>query len=123
VRPMRGQVVSPVCSFGRAPGHKFRIHPLAAAIALDQLAHLDEYLQGRAAVAARMCGRLGSLPVLIAPALPAGTTASWYGLPLTYQPEELGGLPVGRFHRALLASCPAARSTRQRPSASRSPER
>jgi hypothetical protein len=33
----------------------------------------------------------------------AGATASWYGLPLTYQPEELGGLPVDHFHRAPLA--------------------
>ncbi|MDQ1304696.1 MAG: perosamine synthetase [Actinomycetota bacterium] len=84
-------------------GLKFRIHPLVAAIALEQLGHLDDYLQGRAAVAGRMREQLGRLPGLIAPVLPAGTTASWYGLPLTHQPEKLGGLPIERFHRALLA--------------------
>jgi hypothetical protein len=47
-------------------------------------------------VRARLCERLGSLRGLIVAALPAGTTASWYGLPPTYQPEELGGgLPAG----------------------------
>ncbi|MGH8277488.1 MAG: DegT/DnrJ/EryC1/StrS family aminotransferase, partial [Steroidobacteraceae bacterium] len=36
-------------------GLKFRIHPLAASIALDQLSHLDEYLAGRATIAAYLC--------------------------------------------------------------------
>ena len=84
-------------------GLKLRIHPLAAAIALDQLGHLEDYLQARASVAARICDELGALPGLRVPTLPADTRASWYGLPLYYQPDELGGLPIQRFHRALLA--------------------
>lgn len=28
---------------------------------------------------------------------------NWYGLVLQYQPDELGGLPAGRYHEALLA--------------------
>lgn len=94
--PLRGYATT-------GAGLKFRIHPLAAAIALEQLGHLDDYLRGRDEVAGRICDALGGLPGLISPALPAGIMASWYGLPLTYQPEELGGLPVDRFHRALLA--------------------
>lgn len=37
------------------------------------------------------------------PSIPDGVRPAWYGLPLTYVPEELGGLPIERFHEALLA--------------------
>lgn len=84
-------------------GLKLRIHPLAAAIAREQLPHLDAYLEGRAHVAEVLCRELGSLPGLVAPVLPDGVRASWYGLPLLYQPEELDGLGIERFHEALLA--------------------
>lgn len=43
-------------------GLKFRIHPLAAAIALDQLGRLDEYLSGRATIAEYMAGELRAMP-------------------------------------------------------------
>jgi perosamine synthetase len=88
-------------------GLKLRIHPLAAAIALDQLDHLDGYLTGRARTAAQLCEQLGRLPGLVAPSLPEGVRASWYGLPLLYRADGLGGLPIDRFHQALLAEgCP-----------------
>lgn len=35
--------------------------------------------------------------------MPFGVIPSWYGLTLTYRPEELGGLGIERFHQALLA--------------------
>jgi dTDP-4-amino-4,6-dideoxygalactose transaminase len=84
-------------------GLKFRIHPLAAAIALDQLGHLDEYLAGRARVAAYLCDQLGQLPGIAVPTVPETNQAAWYGLPLTYVPDELGNLPVERFFEALQA--------------------
>lgn len=84
-------------------GLKFRIHPLAAAVALDQLGHLDEYLAGRATVAKYLCDQLGQLPGIAVPAVPEGNQPAWYGLPLTYVPDELGGLPVERFYEALQA--------------------
>jgi dTDP-4-amino-4,6-dideoxygalactose transaminase len=84
-------------------GLKFRIHPLAAAVALDQLACLDDYLAGRESVARYLCHQLGQLPGLAVSCVPEGTRPAWYGLPLTYVPEELDGLPVVRFHEALLA--------------------
>jgi perosamine synthetase len=88
-------------------GLKFRIHPLAAAVALDQLGHLDEYLAGRARIAAYLCEQLGQLPGIAVPAVPEGNRPAWYGLPLTYVPDELGGLPVERFYEALQAEgCP-----------------
>lgn len=84
-------------------GLKFRIHPLAASIALDQLGHLDRYLEGRATIAAYLCQQLAELPGIIVPELPLGARASWYGLPLRYETNELDGLSVERFFEALQA--------------------
>jgi dTDP-4-amino-4,6-dideoxygalactose transaminase len=84
-------------------GLKFRIHPLAAAIALDQLGRLDHYLTGRATTAAYLCERMSELPGIIVPERPLGVRASWYGLPLQYAANELDGLPIERFHEALQA--------------------
>ncbi|NIL59423.1 DegT/DnrJ/EryC1/StrS family aminotransferase [Salinispora arenicola] len=84
-------------------GLKFRIHPLAAAIAMDQLSRLDRYLTGRATTTAYLCERLSELPGIIVPDLPPDVRASWYGLPLQYATNELDGLPVERFHEALQA--------------------
>jgi dTDP-4-amino-4,6-dideoxygalactose transaminase len=84
-------------------GLKFRIHPLAASIALEQLGHLDSYLNGRDFVARYLCSRLRELPGIVTPTIPDGHRAAWYGLPLTYVPEELNGVPVESFHAALLA--------------------
>jgi perosamine synthetase len=78
-------------------GLKFRIHSLAAAIALDQLSCLDRYLEGRATIAAYLCEHLAELPGLIVPKLPLGVRSSWYGLPLRYSAEKLDGLPIERF--------------------------
>lgn len=84
-------------------GLKFRIHPLAAAIALDQLGHLDEYLAGRATIARYLRDQLAELPGIAAPDVPEANQAAWYGMPLTYVPDELGGLPIERFYDALRA--------------------
>ena len=84
-------------------GLKFRVHPLAAAIALSQFAHLDDYLQGRREIAARMCEALNGLPGITVPDVPDGVAHSWYGLILRYQPDQLGGLPIERFYDALKA--------------------
>ncbi|WP_335934495.1 DegT/DnrJ/EryC1/StrS family aminotransferase [Streptomyces sp. PTD5-9] len=84
-------------------GLKLRIHPLAAAIAHDQLARLDSYLAGRAEIARYLTGRLARIPGLEVTEMPEGVIPSWYGLTLTYRPDELGGLPIEKFHRALIA--------------------
>jgi perosamine synthetase len=84
-------------------GLKFRIHPLAAAIALSQLTDLDEYLQGREAIATRMCEALNGLPGITAPDVPDHVTSSWYGLILRYEPSDLRRLPIEQFFDALQA--------------------
>ncbi|MEU7635020.1 DegT/DnrJ/EryC1/StrS family aminotransferase [Streptomyces sp. NPDC039016] len=84
-------------------GLKLRIHPLAAALAFDQLGRLDGYLLGRAEIARYLTERLARIPGLEVTPMPDGVITSWYGLTLTYRPEELGGLSVDRFHQALTA--------------------
>lgn len=84
-------------------GLKFRIHPLAASIALHQLGALDDYLEGRRTIAAYLCEHLCDLPGIIVPELPLGVRSSWYGLPLRYAASELDGVPVERFYEALHA--------------------
>jgi dTDP-4-amino-4,6-dideoxygalactose transaminase len=84
-------------------GLKFRIHPLAAAIALDQLDHLEEYLAGRDTTARYLANELRGTPGIGIPKVPNGSRAAWYGLPLQYRPAELDGLQVERFCQALRA--------------------
>lgn len=84
-------------------GLKHRIHPLAAAIALDQLDHLDEYLTGRDRIANDLIEVLREVPGIGVPEAAARTRCSWYGMPLQYRPDELDGLPVERFYQALRA--------------------
>ncbi len=84
-------------------GLKLRIHPLAAALALDQLDHLDERLDGRRRIATRMLGRLRKLPGVTVPHLPIGVQPSWYALALSYQPENPDRLPIDTLVAALQA--------------------
>jgi perosamine synthetase len=84
-------------------GLKHRIHPLAAAIARDQLNHLDTYLDGRDRIAQHMIDAVTAMPGLH-PVEPAtGDTDAWYGLLLRYEPGVLDGLPIDRFVAALHA--------------------
>ncbi|WP_406272306.1 DegT/DnrJ/EryC1/StrS family aminotransferase [Nocardia sp. NBC_00881] len=84
-------------------GLKHRIHPLAAAVALDQLSRLDEYLDGRQRIAAYIADELDELPGVTIPRAELGVQSSWYGLTMQYDADSFNDLPVERFHEALLA--------------------
>lgn len=84
-------------------GLKFRIHPLAATIALNQLTHLDAYLDGRNLIAARMRDALNALPGITVLDAPDGARSSWYGMIIHYHPDQLSGLPIEGFYDALKA--------------------
>ncbi|GGX16865.1 DegT/DnrJ/EryC1/StrS family aminotransferase [Streptomyces noursei] len=84
-------------------GLKLRIHPLAAALAHDQLSRLDAYLAGREEIAAYLIRELGQVPGLEVSPMSEGVKSSWYALTATYRPDQLGGLPLDRFHAALVA--------------------
>lgn len=84
-------------------GLKLRIHPLAAAIALDQLDSLDRWLEHRRSSATHMIHQLRNLPGIVVPDVPAGTEPSWYALPLIYRPENADDLPIDTLVSALHA--------------------
>ncbi|MER5639212.1 aminotransferase class I/II-fold pyridoxal phosphate-dependent enzyme [Kitasatospora sp. NPDC002227] len=84
-------------------GLKLRIHPLAATLAHDQLGRLDSYLAGRAEIARYLTQALDGVPGLEIAPMPDSITPSWYGLTVTYRSDELSGLPIERFHEALIA--------------------
>ncbi|OCF86861.1 DegT/DnrJ/EryC1/StrS family aminotransferase [Nocardia brasiliensis] len=84
-------------------GLKHRIHPLAAAIALEQLSHLDDYLDGRQRIADYIAEGLDELPGLTMPRDEPDVRSSWYGLALQYDADSFDEVPVERFHSALLA--------------------
>ncbi|CAM4042060.1 DegT/DnrJ/EryC1/StrS family aminotransferase [Nocardia ninae] len=84
-------------------GLKLRIHPLAAAIALEQLSHLDDYVDGRQRIAGYITDKLRELPGLTPPQAEPGVRSSWYGLAMQYDAGAFDEVPVERFHAALLA--------------------
>ncbi|MEV6873952.1 DegT/DnrJ/EryC1/StrS family aminotransferase [Amycolatopsis sp. NPDC051128] len=84
-------------------GLKFRIHPLAAAIALVQLLDLDDYLVGRAELAQVLGDELSDAEGISVPKLADDVRSAWYGYPVIYDPDGLDGLPVERFYEALHA--------------------
>ncbi|MDH6704126.1 dTDP-4-amino-4,6-dideoxygalactose transaminase [Kitasatospora sp. MAA19] len=54
-------------------------------------------------IARYLTGQLAQVPGLEVITMPDGMIPSWYGLTATYRPGELGGLPIERFHQALIA--------------------
>jgi dTDP-4-amino-4,6-dideoxygalactose transaminase len=85
-------------------GIKFRAHALGMGLGREQLRKLDEVNRMRR-VAHQRLNRIaeeipGLEPVRV---LEKGTPGGYYGYRLLYRPEELGGLPVETYLRALQA--------------------
>ncbi|SDE55261.1 DegT/DnrJ/EryC1/StrS aminotransferase family protein [Glycomyces harbinensis] len=93
-------------------GLKHRIHPLAAAIGLNQLSNLDTYLAGRHRIADYLCERLRDVPG-VEPIVPAQSDrSSWYGLILRYRPEQLDGPARPLLRRPTSGRCDRGRQAR-----------
>lgn len=84
-------------------GLKHRIHPLAAAIALQQLSSLNTYLDGRQRIAEHIGEQLDTVDGLLTPWHDPQVQPAWYGLNLQYDSDAFDGVPVERFHAALQA--------------------
>lgn len=85
-------------------GHKYRMHPLGAAIALEQLRKLDGHIARRRANLDLLAGLLDPIPGISPPITrPGATRGGWYGFKARYRPHELGGLPISRYIEALKA--------------------
>ena len=85
-------------------GHKYRMHPLAAAIALQQLRRLDYRNEQRRENLDLLSSLLESAPGIRPPVTRAGATrGGWYGFKAHYVGEDLGGLALPRYLDALKA--------------------
>lgn len=85
-------------------GHKYRMHPLGAAIALEQLRQLDARNERRRENLDFLSSLLKRVPGVRPPVTMSGATrGGWYGYKVRYVSEELDGLPFTRFLAALCA--------------------
>jgi dTDP-4-amino-4,6-dideoxygalactose transaminase len=83
-------------------GLKLRAHPLAIALAYQQFVHLDEFILQRETFAQEMIAALGSFKFISVPRTTNGRS-SWYAFVFQYFADRAGGVPIERFHEALLA--------------------
>ena len=85
-------------------GHKYRIAPISAAIARVQLRHLDARNKGRDDSVMYLMDGIAECPGIYPIKPPADSFRGYYSRPyVRYAPEELGGLPKGKFIEALQA--------------------
>jgi len=85
-------------------GPKYRVHPLAAAIARTQLRHLDEHIEARRQNLEYLSAGLAKVPGITPPyTAPHVTRGAWYGYRLLYDQEQMGGVPKERYMAALRA--------------------
>lgn len=85
-------------------GFKYRPHPLAAAIASEQLDHLDEVNERRRAHYEHLTGELAGVPGIEVTATPPGAVrGGYYETRLIYHPERLGGISRDDYVAALRA--------------------
>jgi len=78
-----------------APGFKYNLTDIAAALGLHQLKKARAFQARRAAIAARYEQALSGLPLITAPQAPAGETHAWHLYPIRLKPEA--GIARDRF--------------------------
>jgi dTDP-4-amino-4,6-dideoxygalactose transaminase len=75
-----------------APGFKYNLTDIAAAIGIHQLKRAEAFQQRREAIAARYTAGLAGLPVLAPPGPPAGDRHAWH----LYSIRLTDAAPIGR---------------------------
>ena len=75
-----------------APGFKYNLTDIAAALGLHQLKRADAFQQRREALAARYDAALAGLPVILPPRAPAGERHAWHLYVLRLRDDA----PIGR---------------------------
>lgn len=84
-------------------GLKLRIHPLAAAIANQQLDTLDDILQNRRNMASIMRERLIQLPGIKIPPLDPHAHPAWYAFLFHLDPAYFSPVSLSQLHEAFMA--------------------
>jgi dTDP-4-amino-4,6-dideoxygalactose transaminase len=75
-----------------APGFKYNLTDIAAAIGIHQLARAEAFQARRAAIAARYDGALAGLPIVTPPKAPPGERHAWH----LYSIRLADAAPIGR---------------------------
>ena len=97
-------------------GHKYRMHPLAAAIANVQFPHLDEWNEGRRRNMDYLTEQLRDVPGVTPPTTrPYATRRGYYTYKPSYNREAAGGLALDDFIEALRAEGVPAKRPDSRP--------
>jgi dTDP-4-amino-4,6-dideoxygalactose transaminase len=84
-----------------APGFKYNLTDIAAALGLHQLKRAHAFQQRRAEIAARYTSAFATLPLIPAPAAPAGQKHAWHLYALRLLPQA--GITRDRFIERLFA--------------------
>lgn len=84
-------------------GLKLRSHPLAVAIADEQLDNLNEVLSNRRMIAKRLSDGLRDLPGIELLKIDDYLKPSWYAFIFKYKSKDFDGLPINDFYKALVA--------------------
>lgn len=85
-------------------GLNYRMHPLAAALASRQFDRLEDYIRGRRDNLEYLSSRLAEIPGIEPPPMgPHVTRHVYYAYKPLYRPDDLGGLPIDLYVRALRA--------------------
>ena len=84
-------------------GLKYRAHPLAVALATEQLSHLDSIIKQKQVFAKKIINELSRLPGIKTPSYGSNSEPSWYLMVMQYQSSELGGLSKSKFIKAVQA--------------------
>lgn len=93
----------PYYKYSDSLGPNFRMHGLAAVMAMGQLAHLSERTKIRNENQARLSEALRDIPGVEPPWIRPETVPSFHLYPMKYKAHELGGLPRTAFMAALNA--------------------
>lgn len=89
---------------GTGYGLNYRMHPLAAGLAKEQFKRLDHYLEGRNANLLYLSSILKGIPGITPPVVRDYVTRhAWFTYRPFYQPNELGGLSLQTYLKALQA--------------------
>ncbi len=90
--------------FGTGYGLNYRMHPLAAGLAKEQFKRLDTYLKGRNDNLLYLSSRLKGIPGITPPVVRDYVTRhAWFTYRPFFQPDELGGLSLQTYLKALQA--------------------
>jgi dTDP-4-amino-4,6-dideoxygalactose transaminase len=82
-------------------GLKLRIHPLAAAITLEQLKNIDVFLTGRRKIAKIMQELFGNVRGFKVPVVPDYVQPTWYAFIIQFDRSQFPNIDINKFYEML----------------------